>query len=63
MPHTPPVTDKDGNKTYRSEQESLANLNVTRPAPLESERADKPETDSSASSTATPTSSAPDQQK
>lgn len=34
-----PVTDKDGNKRYRSDEESLANSNVTRPAPLDADRA------------------------
>lgn len=45
MPTTPPVTDKDGNKVYRSDPDSLANQNVTRPAPLETEQAGEPKKD------------------
>lgn len=38
MPTNTPVTDQDGNKPYRSSDESLANSNVNRPAPLEADR-------------------------
>lgn len=38
MPNNTSVSDKDGNKPVRTDAESLANNNVTRPAPLEADR-------------------------
>lgn len=38
MPTQPTVPDKDGNKPTRTNEESLANSNVSRPAPLDADR-------------------------
>lgn len=35
------VTDKDGNKRHRTNEASLANSNVTRPAPLDADKVEQ----------------------